>query len=247
LRPPHFIALSRRVEFSAIAHFPKLAGRTTVVPNGVDLERFHPRLREEARAQAERELGIGSRPLLLFLAHNPRLKGIVPLLHAFGDAGGAAGEAHLAVDGRGTGQYAGLASKLGLADRTTFLGRVPKAASWLAAADVLVHPTYHDPCSLVALEALACGTPVITTERNGVSELMLDADPESGEIIPDPGDHDALVAAIERLSDRDIAGRAGVRARAVAAEHPWARGYKTIEAIMARGALSTGKGKWTTE
>ena len=40
------------------------------------------------------------------------------------------------------------------------------------AADFLVHPTFYDPCSLVVLEALACGLPVITTRANGASELL---------------------------------------------------------------------------
>jgi len=233
-RPPRFLALSRRVEASALARYPGLAGRTTVVHGGVDPVRFRPDLRPEAREMAETRLGIGDRPLLLLLAHNPRLKGVVPLLRALPDAGGPAREAQLVVAGRGSERFAGTAARLGLRERTTFLGGTDDARMWLAAADVLVHPTFHDPCSLVVLEAMACGTPAITTEVNGASELMAE-DEACGAILPHARDRDALVAALERLSDRDAAREAGRRARAVAVRHPWERGFEAIHSILTGG------------
>jgi UDP-glucose:(heptosyl)LPS alpha-1,3-glucosyltransferase len=234
--PPTFVALSRRVERSALARYPGLEGRTRVVPNGVDLERFHPRLREEARASVRSDLGIGERPLFLLLAHNPRLKGVVPALRALAAAGGLPREAHLAVIGRGADRFAGLAARLGVAGRTTFRRPVDDAPRWLAAAAALVHPTFHDPCSLVALEALACGTPVITTARNGVAEILED-EPEAGAILDDPRDRDALVASLERFADRDAARVAGERARVLAERHPWDRGFATMEELLLGGAL----------
>jgi UDP-glucose:(heptosyl)LPS alpha-1,3-glucosyltransferase len=228
--PPRFVALGTRVERSALGRYPGLRGRTSIVPNGVDVETFHPRLREEARASVSRELDLGDRALALLLAHNPRLKGIVPALRALAAAGG---DAFFVAAGRGTERFAGLAARLGLASRARFLGPIGDPVRWLAAADVLLHPTFHDPCSLVALEALACGTPVITTERNGVSDLMRD-EPDGGVVIEHPRRHDTLVAALRRLLDRDAARRAGARARALAERHPWERSFVDLETILAK-------------
>ena len=43
---------------------------------------------------------------------------------------------------------------------------------YYAAADLYVHPTFYDPCSLVVLEAAACGLPIITSRYNGAAELF---------------------------------------------------------------------------
>jgi UDP-glucose:(heptosyl)LPS alpha-1,3-glucosyltransferase len=84
------------------------------------------------------------------------------------------------------------------------------------AADFLVHPTFYDPCSLVVLEALACGLPVITTRANGASELL--HPPQEGYVVEDPHDHDRLACAMAQLLDP---ARRAARAQAArrAAEH----------------------------
>src|SRR5262249_35478224 len=67
------------------------------------------------------------------------------------------------------------------------------------AADFLVHPTFYDPCSLVVLEALACGLPVITSCFNGASELL--HPPQDGYVIQDPHGHAELASCIKQLLD----------------------------------------------
>ncbi len=58
----------------------------------------------------------------------------------------------------------------GVADRIAFAGPVADPAAFYRAADFFVLPTRHDPCSLVVLEALAMGVPVISTRQNGACE-----------------------------------------------------------------------------
>src|SRR5207253_416613 len=90
-----------------------------------------------------------------------------------------------------------LAGRLGVADRVRFAGFVPDVRDALFAADLLVHPTFYDPCSLVVLEALACGLPAVTSAHNGAAELL---DPSCEDlVVRDPHDHDELARAVARL------------------------------------------------
>ncbi len=80
-----------------------------------------------------------------------------------------------------------------------------------------MQPTYYDPCSLVVLEALACGLPVITTAQNGASELMTDG--REGYILTAPDAQDELIAALDHMTDDTSTASdvgAGVAARPVA-------------------------------
>src|SRR5207248_8248925 len=94
-------------------------------------------------------------------------------------------------------RFAGLAKRLGIADRVRFLGFRPDPRDAYFAADFLVHPTFYDPCSLVALEALACGLPVLTTQYNGAKELL----PPDTPIVADPHDASELAAKIAEMCD----------------------------------------------
>jgi UDP-glucose:(heptosyl)LPS alpha-1,3-glucosyltransferase len=61
---------------------------------------------------------------------------------------------------------------IGNKSSTIFLGFEPRLELFLAAADLFILPTLYDPFSNVCLEAMACGTPVITTANNGASEII---------------------------------------------------------------------------
>lgn len=178
--------------------YPSAAGRLVVVPNGVDLERFHPRERAGARRRLVASLGLDpALPLLVFAARNPILKGFEPLVAALSLLGQSPW--HLLVAGprhprrlRRTARAAGIAR-----ERVTCVEHVD-ALDLAAGADVAVQPTWRDPCALVTLEALAAGTPVVTTRLNGASEVF--GDSSAGTVIEHPGRIDALAGAVrERL------------------------------------------------
>jgi UDP-glucose:(heptosyl)LPS alpha-1,3-glucosyltransferase len=103
---------------------------------------------------------------------NYRLKGLTPLLNAFALTTREKPGRLVVVGHPKVARYERHAHKLGIADRVIFLGHRADPKDCYFAADYLVHPTFYDPCSLVVLEALACGLPVITTQYNGVSELL---------------------------------------------------------------------------
>jgi UDP-glucose:(heptosyl)LPS alpha-1,3-glucosyltransferase len=97
------------------------------------------------------------------------------------------------------GPFRRLASRLGLKDTVHFLGFYPDVEACYWSSDFFVQPTYYDPCSLVVLEALACGLPVITTAQNGASELLTDGD--EGYILTAPDAREELIAALDHMTD----------------------------------------------
>jgi glycosyltransferase involved in cell wall biosynthesis len=99
---------------------------------------------------------------------------------------------------------------------------------------MLVHPTWHDPCSLACLEALAMGRPVITTPQNGVAELM---GTRGGIVVEEPGDAEALHVALGVLVDPDLRKATGEDARAVAAKNPLTKRLDMVLDVC-RGAAS---------
>jgi UDP-glucose:(heptosyl)LPS alpha-1,3-glucosyltransferase len=91
-------------------------------------------------------------------------------------------------------RYQQLAQSLGVKDRVVFAGPVTNPAAFYRAADFFILPTRFDPCSLVVLEALAMGLPVVSTVKNGACEIMRDG--IHGYVLADPDDLDAISNAV---------------------------------------------------
>ncbi len=197
--PARILAVSEMVRRDLAAAYPGIAGAIRVVPNGVDLERFSPEGREAARAALVPEGG----RTVLFLAGNPRLKGIRTAARAFSLLRARGAADRMLVAGGPPGR---------LPDGARYLGRLPRPEEALRAADVLLLPTAYDPFPLTVLEALACGTPVATTERNGALCHVGRNGPVRA--IADPRDAESLATAAEALLAE--APRAAARRRAEA-------------------------------
>lgn len=211
-------ALAQSTARSILKRHGDTRPRVRVIPNGVDRSQYHPGLRELHGPGLRRELGIPpSRRVLFFVAHNFRLKGLWEAIHGMHLYLTQGGDPVLVVAGRGRGKrYRKLSKRLGLEDRVLFLGDQEEMEPLYGLADVLVHPTFYDHCSLVVLESLGAGVPVITTKHNGASELM--ADGRAGFVIDDPRDHEAMARALRKILDegryeqyRDEAIKLGAR------------------------------------
>jgi D-inositol-3-phosphate glycosyltransferase len=151
--------------------------RIEIVPPGVDHDLFAPGDRGSARAA----LGLDADgPLLLFVGRIQPLKGLdvaVLALHALGR-----NDARLAVVGGPSGpdgpaelaRVRSLVELLGLTDRVRFVAPQPHArlAAWYRAADVCLVPSRSESFGLVALEAAACGTPVVAAAVGGLRTLV---------------------------------------------------------------------------
>jgi UDP-glucose:(heptosyl)LPS alpha-1,3-glucosyltransferase len=162
----------------------------------------------------------------LFVAMNYRLKGLAPLLNALALVPRDK-PLTLAVAGHPDyRRYQRQVERLGVADRVRFLGYRADPRDCYFAADFLVHPTFYDPCSLVALEALACGLPVVTSRYNGASELL--SPPADGIVIDDPHDAPALAAAMTRFTDRPYRVEASSAARQTGAKWTFEQHFQAL-------------------
>jgi len=212
------VCVSELVREELARAWPACASRLEVVPNGVDLERFHPRRREEEGARLRAELGLDlDKALIAFAARRPEQKGLPTLLQALASMTDRSW--HLLVAGPARAQlWRRRAVAAGLPpERVTVRSEVDPPAFW-SAADLCVHPTWRDTCALVVLESLASGTPVITTREAGGAEAV--AGPAAGAVLDRPGDSRALAGALSTWLDRIEVGHAGRQDVRAAGEVP---------------------------
>lgn len=187
----------------------------SVVPNAIDPSRVRVAHPGATRCAFRNRLGIEPGELVgLFVGHNFALKGLRPLLQALADRRrqGRRPIRLLVCGGGSLARYRRLVRSLGLEETVHFLGFHPDIRECYAASDFFVLPSYYDPCSLVVLEALAAGLPVITTAQNGAGELMVDG--REGYVLTRPDARGELLAALDHMADD--ARRAAMAARAAA-------------------------------
>lgn len=148
--------------------------RIRLVPCGVDLGRFRPLGRFEAR----RELGLNGNKILLFVGRIEALKGLDLLIHSAAHL--EANDLKVLVvgdDADGSGdlmRLKAMADDLEIGGNVEFLGRVAQERLpwYYSAADVCVVPSYYESFGLVALESMACGTPVVASRVGGLPTII---------------------------------------------------------------------------
>jgi len=212
--------------------------RLETVPYGVDVDRFRPD--PASRAERRRELSVGDRVPLLFAAGRlVRKKGFEYLIDALPDMPGAV----LAIAGDGTlgDELRERARARGVAERIRFLGNQPqgRVGEYLGAADVVCVPSVRDDSGNVdglpnvVLEALACGTPLVTTAAGGIGAVVENG--RTAVVVPER-DSAALAAAATRiLADPESGRRMGEAARAlVQARFGWPRVAERFDAAYDR-------------
>lgn len=195
----HYVA--RQCERFYGVHHP----RVRVIFNGVNTRLPDPPQRAAYRSELRALYHIPDDALLLlFVAHNFRLKGLAPLIDTLANLVVAGfTRFRLLVAGRDNPVgYQRQIDALKLGKHVTFIGPTQRSTAFFAAADVLVHPTYYDPCSRVVLEALSLGLPAITTSFNGAAEVMTDG--REGFIIESPDALGMWARRIEELANPEL-------------------------------------------
>jgi phosphatidylinositol alpha-mannosyltransferase len=219
------IAVSNTARDYVEAYFP---GHYHVIPNGVDIERFHPSV-EPFEAWREPD-----RVNLLFVGRLDPRKGVQLLLDAMPEVvERTAGRARLLVVGD---SY--LRSRFessvppALREHVRFLGHVPSAdlPRWYATGDIFVSPASgNESFGIVLLEAMACGRAVVASDIPGYRSVVV---PDVNGLMFPPGDRAALARTLAALVDDPDHRRAlATRGRARALEFAWPRVTDRIEAV----------------
>lgn len=223
---PKIIAISQMVVDDFVSFYNIKPADVSLIYNGIDLGKFHPGIRADFRGGLRKELNVADdQVLFLFLSYTLRKKGIYPLI-----------EAAAILDKRHRGRFKivvvgkeperSIQEKVhgyGLAETVLFHGPTKNPLLYFANSDVFVLPTYYDTCSLVTIEAMACGVPVITSECNGAAGIIDSG--VDGHVIKHPPDPESLARVMEvylsHLKLLEMSERAAEKAQAysLAANH----------------------------
>jgi len=197
-----------------------------VVYNPVDGEHFHPGLRAERPRSLERHRIDPGATVYLAAAADFARGGVDTAIDALALLPAST---HLVVVGDGPegGRCRDRAAERGIADRVTLTGRVDDPRPYYGAADAFVQPSLYDPSPGAALEAMACGLPVIATAKSGAAELVLEN--AAGEVCAS-GDVAAMAARMQAL--RDPATRARYSANARRAVLPLSPEAVTLQQVL---------------
>ena len=190
-------------------------GHIEVIPCGTDIQNFHAIPKPEAR----KELGFqADEQIVLYVGRFDQRKGIETLVRAFAHIKNTAADISklrlVIVGGSEPGQsddiervrIGNIVETLGLTENTVFAGRIghDRLPLYYTAADVCVIPSHYEPFGLVAIEAMACGTPVVASDVGGLKFTVVPE--ETGLLVP-PQNVEAFADAIERVLNDDLWAR----------------------------------------
>jgi D-inositol-3-phosphate glycosyltransferase len=220
--------------------------RLAIVPPGVDLGVFRSRPTDRLR----RVLRLGGARVIVFAGRLERLKGAETVIRAFGilatdqianpdlalviiGEDSQNGSLESQASGGERSRLEALAASLGVGSRVRFVGAVDQAslAAYLSLGDVCVVPSYSESFGLVALEAQACGTPVVAARVGGLPTIVKDGLTGFTLSSHDPGQYAERIARL--LVDDELRLCFSRRSRLVAAQFTW---QATVDRLMAEYA-----------
>ncbi|AZA12243.1 D-inositol-3-phosphate glycosyltransferase [Corynebacterium gerontici] len=222
-----------------VRHYDAEPEKVAVIAPGADVELFTPGQQRNTE-QARRNLGIPMHTkVVAFVGRLQEFKGPQVLLRAVAEllrrdpardmrvimCGGPSG-AQATVE-----HYTELARSLGICHRVRFLDPRPpeELVAIFQAADVVAVPSYNESFGLVAIEAQACGTPVIAARVGGLPMAVLDG--ETGLLVHDHEPETWADAIAELLDDDPTRIAMGVAAREHAAHFTWAQAAEKLESV----------------
>ncbi len=186
----HVVAPTEREKTELIRHYGALSEKISVVPCGVNLEQF----KALDKTQARQYLGFDNDKIILFVGRIDPLKGIDKLIKALPYLRHIQGLRLVVIGGGEHSQHEieqlqKLACSLKIQNSVAFLGlaKHEQLPYFYSAADVCVVPSYYESFGLVALESLACGTPVVATDVGDFKSIIREG--ETGYVVIDNVPH----------------------------------------------------------
>jgi D-inositol-3-phosphate glycosyltransferase len=195
-------------------------GKVDVIPCGTDVSNFRP----ISKAEARKQLGIGAgEKVILYVGRFDKRKGIETLVRATSELRSqleqgeeidpknlklliVGGSDPQEADGAERRRIEQIVTDLDLSANTEFVGMVghDRLPLYYTAADVCAIPSHYEPFGLVAIEAMACGTPVVASAVGGLKFTVISE--ETGLLVP-PQDPSGFARAIDRILTDDIWAR----------------------------------------
>ncbi|MCL4871398.1 MAG: glycosyltransferase family 4 protein [Anaerolineae bacterium] len=208
-RADGFVAISTTLGDELVAQgIPQAA--IHAIPNSVDTERFGPSVDAAAKQALRHQLGLPQTgPIIIYTGRLVSYKGLPLLLQVWRQISQERAAPHLLLVGEGgldmhncEADLRAYVAAQGLAARVTFTGAVQNVAPYLQAADLFVLPSEDEAFGIAALEAMACGLPVVLTAVGGLTDLI--APGTHGFLVPARA-FTPLYEAIVRLLDDEVA------------------------------------------
>jgi D-inositol-3-phosphate glycosyltransferase len=238
LRRADRVVVATVAELTQLRFLYKANGNMVVIPPGVDVSHFYPIPSDEAK------MFIGLKPedrMVLFVGRIERLKGVDTLIQAMSclQLKQQGRPVHLAIIGGDPAaspeemtaemtRLQKLCDDLAVGQTVVFLGKrdQDRLPYYYSAAEVLVMPSHYESFGMVALEAMACGTPVIASEVGGLAYLVRDG--ETGFTIPDQEPEELCDKISWLLNDAQLHATMSQRAVEYAQDYAWEKIAKQI-------------------
>lgn len=224
------IGISQMVKDQIIRRYNLPPEKISVLYNGINPDALNPGLRDDP-IKTKQELGLPLEALtVLFIGNDFARKGLTYLIQMFGLLP-ATLPLILLVAGKDKHEkdYRQLARRLGCDHRIHFLGYQKNVSRLYTVADLFILPSVFDPFGSVVLEALYCGTPVITGPSVGASELIVNAN--NGYVVPDYKPQ-TLAQAILKFYSHENRDKMSANAFETAVDYCWDIHMKRLETIL---------------
>ena len=236
---PKIIAIADMIkkDMETFFHINPNENEIEIVYNGVDTNRFNNSIRQRFRGNLRKQWGLSENDVVfLFTSYELKKKGIEPLVEAAAKLK-IPGKFNFKIIVAGEQPYSSLQrliKRLDLQETIIFVGRVKSMEEYYANSDVFVLPTYYDACSLVVIEAMACGLPSITTEYNGAAGIISDG--INGYIISHPPDASDLADKMLFLMDNKKRQKMSGEAALTGQEYSAERNHKEIMRLLEKAS-----------
>ena len=213
LRSQGLTTVSEYLKRETVEHFGTPSERIDVIPNFIDTLLYR-RGKEPCHREA---LAPESESLIMHVSNFRSLKRVIDVVEIFARVSERV-PSRLIMVGDGPDRTSAMerADELGVRDRTLFVGKHASVDELLSCADLFLLPSISESFGLAALEAMACGAPVVATDVGGLPELVDDG--ESGYLFPVGSIDEMAEASIEILTNRKLWLRLSGGARTTAVE-----------------------------